>query len=222
MPPPSSGGGTSSCAGGKGKAHWAPRQPRAPPLTSSSGVRSLGSRAPPPWLTWLRPCVSPAPRSLHPAQRRRPLSAPKPGPGRWRLKGTGAGATGAGRAPLSRCALPRALAPPLPRPAQPPGCDTPFPAVAKASHLQPGPALSSRPHYASHLRMPLSLRLLILLCISGSAVLPLNSFSLGFSLRRHLSAPFSSCYPPLKPVFEILSPQVITTTPPTPAPHIAK
>lgn len=127
MPPPSSGGGTSSCAGGKGKAHWAPRQPRAPPLTSSSGVRSLGSRAPPPWLTWLRPCVSPAPRSLHPAQRRRPLSAPKPGPGRWRLKGTGAGAAGAGRAPLSRCALPRALAPPLPRPAQPPGCDTPFP-----------------------------------------------------------------------------------------------
>lgn len=68
-------GGTSSCAGGKGEAHWAPRQPQDPPLTSSSGTRSLSSRAPPPWLTWLRPCVSPAPRSLHPAQRRRPLSA---------------------------------------------------------------------------------------------------------------------------------------------------
>lgn len=33
-------GGASSCAGGKGEAHWAPRQPRAPPLTSSSRAQS--------------------------------------------------------------------------------------------------------------------------------------------------------------------------------------
>lgn len=127
------GGGTSSCAGGKGEAHWAPRQPQTPPLTSSSSTRSLSSRAPPPWLTWLRPSVSPAPRSVHPAQRRRPLSQ-KRGPGRWRLKGTGAGAAGAGRTPLTRCALPWALAPPLPSPAQPPGCNTPIP--CGRPHLQ--------------------------------------------------------------------------------------
>lgn len=85
----------------------------------------------------------PAPRpAAAPAQRQ------KRGSGRWRLKGTGAGAAGAGRAPLSCCALPRALAPPLPRPAQPPGCDTPFPPVTEAS--SPGAlALSSLPHYAS-------------------------------------------------------------------------
>lgn len=188
MPPPSSGGGTSSCAGGKGKAHWAPRQPRAPPLTSSSGVRSLGSRAPPPWLTWLRPCVSPAPRSLHPAQRRRPLSAPKPGPGRWRLKGTGAGATGAGRAPLSRCALPRALAPPLPRPAQPPGCDTPLPRCGQGLTSPAG----SRSLLASSLcisladaPVPPSPHLTVYLWVCGPA--------LKFFLTRFLPAPPSLC-----------------------------
>lgn len=37
-------GCASSCAGGKGEAHWAPRQPRAPPLTFSRAVR--GPRAP--------------------------------------------------------------------------------------------------------------------------------------------------------------------------------